>query len=116
MTVPVLIVTRRKECVQQTQDMVAGQVGQDGALAVSHVEGGSGRGQDLVLLLRREVGLSHVVCVRERGRKRRHVTTTSAQYGVSGLHGHNARLLVGREKEQEPGLVMDLPLDSPLKG
>ena len=116
MTVPVLTVTRRRGCARPTQDMVAGQVGHAGALAASHVGVGSGRGHGLAQLLRKEVVQSHVVCVRGRVRKRRHVTTTSAQYGVSGLPGHNARLLVGREREPEPGLVMDPHSDYHMRG
>ena len=115
-TVPVWTVTRRRACAQPTQDMVAGQDGHAGDLAASHVEVGSGRGHVLALLQRKEVAQSPVVSVRGREKKRKHVTTTNAHFGVSGLLGRNAQLPVGREREPEPGLVMDLPSDSRTKG
>ena len=62
------------------------------------------------------MALSHVVSAREKEMKRRHAMTINVLSGVSGHRGHNARLLVGKENEQEPGLVMDLPSDCHLKG
>ena len=115
-TVPVWTVTRRRACAQPTQDMVAGQDGHAGDLAASHVEGGSDRGHGLVLLLRKEVVQSHVVCAKEREKKRKLVTTTNAHFGVNGLLGRNARQHVVREREPEQGHVMDLPSDSHMKG
>ena len=57
-----------------------------------------------------------MVSAKEREMKRRHAMTINALSGVSGHLGHNARLLVGKENELEPGLVMDLPSDCHLKG
>ena len=42
--------------------------------------------------------------------------TINVLSGVSGHPGHNAQLLVGKEREQGKELVMDLPLDSHLNG
>ena len=57
-----------------------------------------------------------MVSVKEREMRRRLAMTINVLSGVSGHLGLNARLLVGKENEQEPGLVMDLPSDCHLKG
>jgi hypothetical protein len=57
-----------------------------------------------------------VVSAKEKEMKRRLVTTINVLSGVSGHHGHNARLLVVKENGQDQELVMGLPLDFPLKG
>ena len=57
-----------------------------------------------------------MVYAKEKEMKRRLAMTINVLSGVSGHLGLNARLLVGKENEQEPGLVMDLPLDCHLKG
>ena len=57
-----------------------------------------------------------MVSAREKEMKKKLAMTTNVLSGVSGHLGHNARLLVGKENELEPGLVMDLPSDCHLKG
>ena len=116
MTVHVWIVMMKRGCARPTQDMVVGQDGLSGALAVSHVVGESGRGPAHAWRLRRVGEQSHVVYARGKEMKRRHVMTIHALSGVSGHLGHNARLLVGKESEQGKELVMDLPSDFHLKG
>ena len=57
-----------------------------------------------------------MVSAREKEMKRRHAMTINVLSGVSGHLGPTAWLLVGKENELEPGLVMDLPSDCHLKG
>ena len=57
-----------------------------------------------------------MVCAKEMEMKRRHVMTINVLSGVSGHLGHNAQLLVGKEREQGKELVMGLPLDFHLRG
>ena len=57
-----------------------------------------------------------MVCAKGKEMKRRHVMTIHVLSGVSGHLGHNARLLVGKEREQGKELAMGLPLDFHLRG
>ena len=97
--------------------MAAGQGGPSGGPVVKLVEVEWGREPDHVELLRKEEEeQNHAIFVKEREKKRKHVMTTSVLFGVNGLHGHSALLLVVRVNEHGQEHVMDPILEFPLRG
>ena len=117
MIVHVSTATRRRECVQQTQDLAAGENGQDGVPVVKHVEEVLGKGREIVQLQRKEeVVENHVDSAREKQMSRKHAMTINVLFGVNGHRGHNVPLPVVKERGYGKGHVMDQILGCHLKG